>query len=205
MTKADFGDGEWSIQSKQGLFKTSKLVVAQPIWDAVKWVHKKYYPKQVLNLMGKTTPISTVVLSTKLTQGDADKINAITIVPAENVHVVKSSNQELCFQATIEYEQSLHAETVVKAIKRLRRSVKKFFLAHPEHKNDGENIALVPVSWAQNTGAESHNHLDVLSEYEYYDDHLVFCGDAYGNSFDGDLNCIQSINAATDRILAAPN
>ncbi len=205
VTKAVYEDNEWLLQTKKGPYKTQKMVVAQPIWDATKWVHKKYYPKQILNLMGKTTPISTVVLSTKLIEGDADKINEITIIPAENVHVIKSSNQELCFHATIEYEQSLHAETVVKSIKRLRRAVKKFFLAHTEHKNEGENIALVPVSWAQNTNAESSEHLNNLSEYEYFEDHLVFCGDAYGDSFDGDMNCIQSINAATEKILASPN
>ena len=119
------------------------------------------------------------------------------MVPSESVQAVVTKS-EIVFQATIDYEMSLQAPDVVKAVKRLKRAHRKFLAALPEIKTGVERVALVPVGWAQSPNQLERKHLDRLKMDAIQDRHLAFCGDAYGQSLNGDDNLIESVLSASE-------
>ena len=96
---------------------------------------------------------------------------------------------------------SLVAPDVVKAVKRLKRSHRKLLAAVPEIKTGIEHLSLVPVSWAQSPHNNERKHLDKLKMTSIQKSHLAFCGDAYGQSLDGDANLIDSVISSSEAAL----
>ncbi len=196
---ADHDGDEWHLKTAQGAIFGDKLVVAQAPWLASQWLPKKLWPTQLLTVVSKTKPVSLVTLSCPVESGSTSELAQIIMIPSESVQA-SVSPKEIVFQATIDYELSLQAPDVVKAVKRLKRAHRKLLAAVPEIKTGIERVALVPVGWAQTPTAQERKHLDRLKIDAVQDRHLAFCGDAYGQSLNGDDNLIESVVAACEAI-----
>ena len=190
---------EWQIQSTKGQFFAETLVIAQAPWMAAQWFPKKLWPTQLLTVVNKTKPVSLVTLSCPILDGDTKDVAQFFVVPSESIQASVSPN-EIVFQATIDFELSLQAPDVVKAVKRLKRAHRKFLLAAPQIKTGVERLSLVPVAWAQTPNMQERKHLDRLKMENIQDRHLAFCGDAYGQSLNGDDNLIESVLSASEAI-----
>lgn len=196
---ANHDGDEWYLETAKGHFFADRLVIAQTPWVAAQWLPKKLWPTQLLAVINKTKPVSLVTLSSPIISGLTADLAQIIIIPAEHVQATVSQH-EIVFQATIDYELSLQAPDVVKAVKRLKRAHKKLLAAVPELKMGVERVALVPVGWSQTSNQLERKHLDRLNMDAIQDRHLSFCGDAYGQSLNGDDNLIQSVISASEAI-----
>ena len=196
---ADHDGDAWHVKTAQGHFFGKKLVVSQAPWIASQWLPKKLWPTPLLSVINKTKPVSLVVLSCPIETGDPKGLAQMIVIPAEGVQATVSP-KEIVFQATIDYELSLQAPDVVKAVKRLKRAHRKLLAAAPELKTGIERVALVPVAWAQSSNMMERKHLDRLKMDSVQDRHLAFCGDAYGQSLNGDDNLIESVISASEAI-----
>jgi hypothetical protein len=151
-------------------------------------------------LANKTKPVSIVVLSEQLKKTDVD-IPDVIIVPSEKVQIIRNGERDLCFQATIDYEMSLQAPAVVKAVKSLKRARKKLQLLFPDAVSDTDHFALQPIAWAQSPIFSEKRNIDKMRKKGTTANDIAFVGDAYGANFDGDSNIISSIQAAvTDAV-----
>ena len=113
----------WTLQTEQGNFYGRQLIVAQSPWESVEWLDQKACSTYFLSLAQKFQPVSLVTLSYRLPV-ELD-LPALLWIMAEDVQAVKNHPLELCLQAVVDYEHSLEAPNVVKAIKRLKRSFKR--------------------------------------------------------------------------------
>lgn len=195
IAKAEKKENNWVVTSETGTFTAPKLVVAQSPWQAAFWLPRSYWPAHLLSLANKTKPVSVVVLSEQLTRSDID-IPDVIIVPSEKVQIIRNGERDLCFQATIDYEMSLQAPTVVKAVKALKRARKKLQLLYPDAVSDTNHIALQPVAWAQSPIFTEKRNIDKMRKKGTTTKDIAFVGDAYGPNFDGDTNVISSVQAA---------
>jgi glycine/D-amino acid oxidase-like deaminating enzyme len=196
---ANHDEDVWQIQTAQGHFFGERLVVAQAPWIASQWLPKNLWPTQLLAVINKTKPVSLVTLSCPILEGDTSDLAQFVVIPSESIQA-SVSPKEIVFQATIDYELSLQAPDVVKAVKRLKRAHRKFLLAAPQIKTGIERLSLVPVAWAQSPIMQERKHLDRLKMENIQDGHLAFCGDAYGQSLNGDDNLIESVISASEAI-----
>lgn len=194
-------DKTWELDTAQGDFSAKSIVVAQPPWTASQWLPKNLWPSSLAAIVSKTKPVSSVTLSCPIESGDTSEIPQLIFIPAENAQATVTA-KEIVFQATIDFEMSVVAPDVVKAVKRLKRAHKKFLAAVPEIKTGIEHVALVPVSWAQTPHNSERKHLDKLKMNAVQQPHLCFCGDAYGQSLDGDANLIESVISTSEAILS---
>jgi glycine/D-amino acid oxidase-like deaminating enzyme len=189
---AKFADGQWTLHTSSGLITAKALVVAQSVWDALNWLPQDYWPAPVLSVALKSKPVSVVSISDRMTT--KLELPQVVLIPAENVQAIISPDRsEVAFQATLDYELSLQAPECVKAVKRLKRARKKFLAAVKEVELEGEHIALLPVGWAQSTGANDRRYFERLAKGTFNAAHLGFCGDCYGASYDGDDNLMKSV------------
>ena len=200
-------EDHWKVVSRSGEFLTKNLIVAQPIWSAQKWLKKEYWNQNLLKALTKTTPSSLVTLTTQVVRKDKDFVFPFDtlMIPAESTQAIVESQHSVVFQVTIDYESSLQAPTVIKAVRQLKRAKKKFNLAMEEScELTGEYIALVPTAWAQPTLANQINFYQ--GEFELYSEKnkLFFVGDSYGESFHGDENCIHSFKQFSNSLNQAP-
>lgn len=212
--KSNYDDAShWTLETKDGTFSATSLIVALPPWQAVDFIPRKLWPTSLLNIATKTKPVSSVVLSENIISSGATKLPDITLIPAEKAHVYISSAKEpngsiksdIVFQSTIDYEISLHALEATKAVKAVRRARKKFLTAFPDIKTEGDHIALYSVGWAS---SPHHADLRYLEKLEHFEEEklnsgtLSFSGDAYGASYNGDDNLIKSVINATEKVSA---
>ncbi len=191
-----FNAGEWLIQTELGPMKASSLVVAQPPWEAVLWLPKSNCPEEIILMANKTKPVSVVVLSDVITK-KVEEIPEMILVPAEEVQIIIHNQKEIVYQATLDYEITMQAPEVVKAVKRLKRAKKKLLAAYPELVTEGEHLSLLPVGWSQPVNHSDRRWADKLDDQKFQQERLVFCGDSYGSSCDGDKNVIASVTAAS--------
>jgi predicted NAD/FAD-dependent oxidoreductase len=192
---ADFEEDQWHVETVGGTYKGKRLIVAQPPWQAITWLPRTYWPANVLHIVSKTKPVSVVVLSEKLLDSNVE-LPDVTIVPAERTQILRNSTGEICFQATIDFELSLQAPAVIKAVRALKRARKKLLAMHPGLVSESNHIALHPVGWAQSPIQRDRRWLGRLAKKEFNTAVLAFCGDAYGQSYDGDANLVKSLVAA---------
>jgi len=193
----DEENGIWNLTTDGGVFRAKALVVAQPPWIATQWLPKQYWPTALLALASKTKPVSLVVLTEEIVATERPaELTDIVLIPAEGVQAIVTANQEITFQATIDFELSLQAPEVVKAVKRLKRARRKLAALLPHLMSETNRIALVPVGWAQSPAHSEHRYIDRLdAAKDLATDKLGFCGDAYGSSWNGDRNVIHSVLA----------
>lgn len=201
----DAGNGCWTLKTSTGDYRCRRLIVAQSPWQAIMWLPKHYWPASLLAVASKVKPVSAVTLTEKVDGGIAagmteDDIPDLVVIPSENVQAIRSSNSEITFQATIDYEISVQAPEVVKAVKRLKRARKKFLSARPGSLTENERIALVPVAWSQSTSVNESRLIERMAKSKISSANLAFCGDSYGASYIGDANVIKSVVNATNII-----
>ena len=188
-------DDVWILDTVSGHYSCKRLVVAQPPWDASSWLNRNDLPPTLTAVVTRSKPSSLVVISDIMTGHEDYDFPDVLLIPAENVQVV-IDGAEICFQATLDYELTMQAPAVVKAVKRLKRARKKFLAAYEGVKCEGDYLALIPVGWGHLTQPGERRVASKLSGSDIQKDHLLFCGDAYGAEFNGDQNFIESCNYA---------
>lgn len=202
IVNAGFEDGVWTVDAVDGEYTAKSLVVAQPPWQAMGWLPRSEWPAHIIQIASKTKPVSVVVLAEVLLKKDIE-IPEVIIVPAERVQIVRNGENEICFQATIDFELSLQAPAVVKAVKQLKRARRKLLTLHPGLVSEGNHLALQPVAWAQSPLHSDKRWLSRLTKKPVATATLAFVGDAYGPQYDGDLNIVRSVAAAVEAIGAS--
>jgi glycine/D-amino acid oxidase-like deaminating enzyme len=190
------GSEVWQLATTVGAFRGERLVVAQSPWEATPWLPKDVWPSKLLNIASKTKPVSLVILSQHRTDDKADLPQTL-MIPAEEVQV-QIDAQQICYQATLNFELTVQAPAVVKAVKRLKRARKKLETVMPELKTEGEHIALLPVAWAQTVAPAEQRWLEKMDGANVQRRHLGYCGDAYGAEADSDRNLIASVKAVCE-------
>lgn len=183
----------WCLKTTKRKIKTRRLVVAQSPWEALTWMDRKDLPQEVLKMALRSKPTSLVLLTKKLVEPFEDLPDQ-TLVSSESVVVYKSQDS-LCFTYALDYESSMSAPEVTKAIKALRRSAIKLSKHFPELNLEEEAIALFPISWGQSAGAKDCDLVEKMTDYPFFRKDLLFCGESYGKSYRPDENIIQSVLA----------
>jgi hypothetical protein len=206
---ASFEESEktWIVSTRGGQFCSKRLVITQTPWDALSWLSKKYWPPVLLQFAVKAKPVSVVVLSEILPENSLTALSdlpEVVMIPAEGAQLIVSPTGDLCYQTTIDYEVSLQAPDVVKAVKQLKRARKKMQLAVPDLVGVGDHLALVSVAWSQPPAMTDRRLTTRLVDRQINSQELMFCGDSYGRSGHGDVNLLESLNAVSCRILGKP-
>lgn len=193
---ADFEEvNGWTVDTSVGEFHGDQVIVCHAPWTAAQWLPKQYWPSSFATIVSKTKPVSLVTLRAPIeakADTTATPIPQIIFVPSEGCHCVIHS-QEVVIQTCIDYEMSVVAPDVVKSVKRLKRALKKFRLAYPDLKLGTDKVALVPVGWAQPLSISERKIIEKVKFAQMQSQRLMFCGDGYGSSSDGDSNLIESI------------
>jgi len=197
---ADFQDGQWTLATNKGKILGRRLVIAQNPWDALLWVPKNLWPSRLVTMAGKAKPSSAVLLSDEITTPSVTPMPDVLLIPAEDVQVIIEQGRSICFQATLNFELTLQAPAVVKAVKRLRRARKKLLAAYPDLELAGDHLALIPVAWSQPISPSDRRLLEKMDFDRFQSNHLVFCGDAYGSSLYAEQNLMNSVRSACENL-----
>ena len=191
----------WNLTTEKGLVKGKSLLVAQSPWHAAEWLQHADQPTPVLQLALKSKPTSAVNLNLKLK--DPCEIPDLIYVPAEGVQIIQRDEKTLCFQTFIDFEHSLDAPSVLKAIKRLKRARKKIQIANASISGEDEHLALISVAWPLSAHVNEQKLLDKLKDPQNFQSkHLSFCGDSYGGDYSPDTNLVKSLTSACTTINA---
>lgn len=190
--KSDFG---WKLETEEGDIETRKLVVAHHPSLALNWLDQNDLPSPVLQIGLKTKPASVVVLT--LSGEQLTIPHQLTFIPAEECYCIPVGSS-IAVHTVIDYEQSLDAPSVVKAIRRLRRARKKLEKSIPELNILSEHLALVPTAWSYSGSPGEKKMMNKLVQEKIQTRELMFCGDAYGSSWNPDENLIHSVTAASN-------
>ena len=195
-------DGVWTVDADGGAMTAKSLVVAMPPWIAVTWLPRTVWPPHVLQIASKTKPVSAVILSERLLDRAID-LPDVVVVPSERAQIVRTSDGEVTFQATIDFELSLQAPAVVKAVKALKRARKKLLTLYPGCVTETNKLALQTVAWAQSPSHADRRVMERMEKKAFNTASLSFCGDAYGGSYDGDANVLSSVISGCGAIAAS--
>lgn len=193
-------DGLWSLESKSGIFKGKKLLVAHSPWDSAMWLPKESMGPDILGLTLKTKPVSVLCISGQLVGAAADL--DVMLFPAENVRAALGAGGEICFQYAVDYDLSHNNDALAKLVKRLHRARKKLLKAQPDLEISGDHLVLLPVGWSQSCNHNEREWLDKLDPNRLQSPNLAFCGDAYGPHLNGEKNLVESVNLACRAILS---
>jgi hypothetical protein len=189
----------WRLDTEKGDFYGRTLIVAQAPWAALDWLAKDSWPAAVLEMALKTRPTSLMVLSEII--DEYVDLPSVTFITSEKVFVSIKNNREICFKTAIDFEITVDAPEVVKAVKRLKRARKKFLQHLTGLKTRGEHLELLPVAWTQSPDSSDKRFLARMDKKSINSDSLAFCGDAYGASYVGDVNLRKSVIQACSTIL----
>jgi hypothetical protein len=200
---ARWADRFWELRCEQNIIHAKALVVAQSPWNALHWLPKGFWPAPILQIALKTKPVSLVVLSEQILDAQIS-LPDIGLIPAERTQFVvgqgKGEIREICFQATIDYELSMQAPAVIKAVKALKRSRKKLLAVYPGAFSEFGPIALQPDAWAQSPALADLKWQERLGSKPLATSKLAFVGDAYGPSHNGDTNILFSVSQAVSAL-----
>lgn len=195
---ANYENKTWTLSTTQGDFQGTKLHVAQSPWEAILWLPKDNWPSRLINIASKTKPVSLVMLSEI---NDFAGLPDLLFVTAEDTQVLSLDGQ-IVYQTPINYELTVQAPAVGKAVKRLKRARKKLVQMHPDIGPDGaETLALLTVGWSHSIHPPEYKWFEKLDAAHIQKPHLTFAGDSIGAETTGDRNLIQSVNDATESLL----
>lgn len=189
----------WILQTEQGPIATKEVVIAHNPWAATSTIARDITPVAVSNIALKAKPVSIVALSTQIVGGTLDL--DFVMIASEEARAIKHGDV-ITLQATIDYEMSLDAPEVVKAVKRLKRAAKKLAQYFEGLELAGEFIGLIPEAWTLPTNTSDHKFIQKMKNS--HGSGLFFVGDAYGTSYDGDLNIISSVEQLSEHIKVGP-
>lgn len=191
---AELSDGLWQLKTKKGLVWGAKLIVAQPPWFALNWLPRHYIPVEILNFALKTKPVSLLTLSEGI-EGICS-LPDLTFVTSEQVEVFHQQGRNLCYQIPMDYEVSMDAPEVIKALRRLRRAQRKVHKHIEPGVLRGEKLRLQSVAWPASCLFQDNRLIKALGSIKASSDpgsHISFVGDSYGASFCGDSNLLMSL------------
>ncbi|MGE0174754.1 MAG: NAD(P)-binding protein [Oligoflexales bacterium] len=200
IVSAKYEDDLWHISTQKGDYTTSTLAIAHPPWDLQTWLEKKQIPNPVLVVASKAKPASALILSEKITSEIKDPIPGVTFIPSEGVHVVYDGYKDLCYRIALDYEVTYEAPTVTKAVRSIKRAKKRFHGVFESLTTQEGPFILVPAGWAVPWTHSDRKWAAKFSEPNFQNSHLVFVGDTYGDSPNGDENTINSILSACETI-----
>lgn len=199
ITAAAKEEGLWQVQSTHGLAQGRRLLIAESPWNAVEWLDRAEMPLPLLKIALKSKATSRVTL----TLNDVSMPNwkkGFFLIPSEDVYAAIDSGLEL--RASIDYEHSLDAAVVVKAVKRLKRAAAKLQKAFPELGFKGERLALAPFAWTQDCSITQLTTIRSLEEAAVFQKpQLAFCGASYGPSYSPEENFLSSLSSALQALL----
>ncbi len=188
---AFFEGGVWNLKTQHESVMAKALVVAQAPWEATSWLRRDHFPAGFIQLALKFSPISVLTLTLRF-QEDLSLPQYI-LVPSERVQIHQLNAKELCLQVILDFETFLDAPRVVQAVKQVKRAKNKLCKQAELAQPINEFLGLRPVGWAQDTHYDGKKSLEGYDTKKINAAHLVFCGDAYGNSYDPDQNLIRSL------------
>lgn len=186
-------DSFWFVKTNKQKLKAKRLIIAHSPWEALGWLDRKELPQKLLQMTLRSKPTSVVCLTKKI-KTDCEGLYDRMIIGSESV-VMKKSYGNLCFTYSLDYESSINATEVTKAIKALRRAALKITKFFPELELEEESIALHPVAWGQSAQAKDKSYVEKLGDYDFFREDLLFCGESYGTSYRPDENIIKSVLA----------
>ena len=194
-------NGNWQLKTNQGVFESKFLVVGTSPWETIKWMDKNLMPIPILNLALKSKPTSIVTYAVKLKQ-PLPNLGEMTYIAAENCTALYGGDHEICFVCHLDYELSLSAPEVVKAVKRMRRSCKKLlaYLDLDQEVVSFDHISLLPVGWTQSGGHMERALIQKINLEILCKETLIFVGDSYGPSLNSDENLSESVQNAIEYI-----
>lgn len=196
---ASNNDDIWSIDTSSGNYTCKSLIVAHSPWDAIRWLPRDLFPPTLINSLTRTKPVSLIALSQRIKNPEDMDLPDIVVVSAESTQAIVNEN-EVCFQIPLDYELSLNAPEVVKAVKRLKRARKKFLNCFSDIEPDEDRLVLLPSGWTHPVSSNDLKCASKLDDQKFHSKSLLFCGDSYGSDCDGDNNLIASINAACENL-----
>ena len=186
-------DSYWQIKTNKKQLKTKRLIVAHSPWEALIWLDRKDLPQKILQMALRSKPTSVVSL-TKRIKKECEGLSDQMIIASESVIMIHSCGN-LCFTYSLDYESSINTTEVTKAIKALRRSALKLLSAFPDLELEEESIALHPIAWGQSAQTKEASYVEKLSDYDFFKEDILFCGESYGTSYRPDENIIKSVLA----------
>ncbi len=196
---ATYEKPRWILETSRGNFYTKTLVVTDNPWGALNWIDHKELPKEVINLAMKTKPVSAVWL--REPWEEEPPTHPSLFITSEGVHGF-FRDRTLFLKKPLDYELSLSAPCVVKAIKSLKRARKKLGpLPTTSSPKVREHISLDPFSGCQPLSFLEQRYSQKLDPEAINSPTLLFCGPAYGPSSLGDQNIIQSTLAASQALM----
>ena len=198
VVEARFENSRWALDTSKGSYFGGALVVAQHPSEALVWLDQHACPPPILLAGLKTRPASVVILN--LTGPRLNLPTTPCFIPAEECYGLQTSEGSATLHTVIDYERSLDAPSVVKAIRRLRRAAKKLEKAAPEFSIGHEHLALAPVGWSYSGSPGEKKILEQLDPNNIQSRQLLFCGEAYGPSWNPDENLIRSVTSACNTL-----
>ncbi|RZA20617.1 MAG: hypothetical protein EOP10_17805 [Proteobacteria bacterium] len=196
---ASYEEKTWTMSTTQGTFQGQKLLVAQSPWEAFLWLPKDYWPSRLINIASKTKPVSLVSLSEL---SPVKGLPDLLIVTAEDTQVLHLDGQ-IVYQTPINYELTVQAPAVGKAVKRLKRARKKLSQLFSEiGPEGGEHLALLSVGWTHSIHPPEYKWFEKLDAAHIQKPHLGFAGDGIGAETTADLNVIRSVEEASDTLMS---
>jgi hypothetical protein len=195
-------DGRWTMDLPGQTLRSKKLVVAHSVWETQDWLPMELLPKPLLALNYRTQASSAVVLSVRLPAKSEITPPERGMIPAEEVYFFRQADLlTYAFVIYIDFETSLDAPSVGKAVKKLKRALHKWL--HFLKSDDGDapsledHLHLIPYAWTQSPRAVDSKYIRALSNHAcFQQNHLFFCGDTYGDSYDPDKNTLESVESA---------
>ncbi len=193
--KAQRFEGDlWEVSTGKSTVLAKNLIIAVPPWSALAWLKNSQWPKEILSLAMRTKPTSLVSLVERVSATLPSDLPDLLLVPAEQIQILRGPSGQLCYAATIDYEESMQAPEVLKAVKRLRRAQAKLHqVLGEEFKIEDDHLALLPVAWAQPLAQGDQKLMSLAAKNLSSEANLFFCGDAYGSHQAGDENLLFSL------------
>lgn len=185
-------DSSFLVKTRKRELQTPRLVIATSPWEASQWFPKTYWPAAVSQLITRTKPTSLVNLSCQWFTPTEDSLPKVALILAEGVQAWFDED-EVNFQVTLDYEESMQAPSVVKAVKKLRRAKKKLCDAFADLTLEGEYLALIPAGWTQPMMPSERRVLEGVKPEGFIGPGVYFCGDSYGAALNGDQNIVTSL------------
>lgn len=190
-----YKDGIWTLYSDNLEVQGKVLVVAQPPWDAFPWLKRENSPAGLVTTALKFSPLSVVSLISHFETEHG--LECPTLVPSEKSHIYPLSPKVLCSQTIINFETFLNAPKVVQAVKQTKRAKNKMCKSLGiEPPQDHQFLSLRSTGWTQDASIDSRKQVEDFDGAKLNKKYLVFCGDAYGNTYDPDQNIIKSVLGA---------
>lgn len=202
-------DSGWSLRGQGFELNCGYLVSAVHPRLLTDWIDVSELPRPIVQQSIKVPPTSMVMITQTmpeligLWESETPNFTDQTWVLAENTTFQPQEDGLGCLKTWVDFEQSLEAPSVVKAIRRLRRAREKLSksldLGSPV--TSQEHIALIPVAFSGGSSpAVSRLNQYLGLEQAVHGKGLSFCSDALGVGLSSDKNIVASVVRVCDKV-----